>query len=103
MAMTLESWLEADENRELCNMAGDIAWDAVAGYHEARDIAVPVTAMQCKEMAADIAFDGRSGWTYRAADDNDPAGEIAKGVLAKLGFRVATGSIGFDATLAPAI
>ena len=98
--MTLEQWLDANDNRETCNMAGDLAFDAIAGYHGARDLANEVTAETCRERAADLAFAGRKGWDFGTTDPNDPAGEIARAVLDALGWRVASGSIGFDAVLA---
>lgn len=100
---TINSWLEASkENQELVDIAGDIAFDAIAGYYDARDLPHPTTAAQCKAMAAEIAFAGRKGWGYEAADKNDPAGEVAKAVIAKHGLRISFGNIGFDAILTPA-
>lgn len=99
--MTLESWLEADANQELCDIAGGIAYDALRGYHDARDLAPPVDMIRCRQIAADIAFAGRRGWEYAAADSNDPAGEIAKKLLAQVGFQIRSGNIGFDATIQP--
>ena len=99
--VTLESWLDADENRELCNSAGDIAFDAIKGYYDARDLPAPATNVECQSRAAGIAFARRKGWTYPAVDRNDPAGELAKIVLNELGFQVRSGSIGFDATVCP--
>lgn len=97
--VTLMQWLAADDNQELCDIAGDIAYDAIAGYFDARDLPRPVTAIQCKDLAAEIAYADRDGWEYPAADKNDPTGEIAKKVLAKHGFRIRAGVIGFDAVL----
>lgn len=99
--MTLESWLDADENRDLCIMAGDIAYDALRGYFDARDRPVPMTASECRDAAADIAYAGRRGWSYQAIDANDPAGEIALKVLSRAGFQLRSGVIGFDATIQP--
>jgi len=98
--MTREQWLDASDNRELCTTAGDLAWDALAGYHGARDQAVPHTADALQEMAADYAFSKRCGSIYTALDD--PAGEIAREVLRTIGYFIRAGSIGFDAILAPA-
>jgi hypothetical protein len=95
------NWLEADDNQSLCDMAGDIAYDALRGYFDARDQASPADAARCKQMAADEGYKGRRGWDYAAADANDPAGEIAWKVLGKLGFERRSGSIGFDATIQP--
>lgn len=97
--ISLASWLEADSNRELCNMAGDIAYDAIAAYYDARDLPRPITSAEAKSLAADVAFAGRRGWEYAATDTNDPVGEIAKTVLAKLGYSVRAGTIGYDAII----
>lgn len=96
-----ESWLDAEKNRELCIIAGDIAIDALRGYYDARDIRCPNTAIECHRIAMDEAYKGRRGWEYDAADKNDPAGEIAIKVLSTLGFELRSGSIGFDATIKP--
>lgn len=94
-------WLDADDNQQLCNDAGYVAHDALRGHFDARDLVCPVTREVCKSQAEDIAFAGRRGWYYAAADENDPAGEIAKKVLAANGFCLRSGIIGFDATIAP--
>lgn len=98
---TLTQWLEAEDNAELCNSAGDLAFDAISGYFNARDQAVPVTSETCRSDAEEIAYARRKGWRYAAYDTGDPAGEIACLVLAKHGFAVRSGSIGFDATIKP--
>lgn len=99
--ITQASWLDADRNQELCDIAGDIAYDAVCGYFDARDMACPHSADACKRIAADEAYKGRRGWEYAAADQNDPAGDLALKVLASLGFKRRSGSIGYDATIQP--
>lgn len=93
------NWLDADDNRDLCDMAGDMAYDAIRGYCDARDVCSPVDANRCRQIAADEAYKGRRGWEYAAADANDPVGEIAWKVIDKLGFERRSGSIGFDATI----
>ena len=100
--MQIETWLDAEGNRDLCNIAGDLAHDTLAAYHDARDIPTPRSATECQQIAANIAFRARRGWEYAAQDDNDPAGEIAWKVLADLGFERRSGNIGFDATIIPA-
>lgn len=82
-------------------MAGDLAIDALRGYFDARDMPCPHDAEACKKIAADEAYRARRGWEYAAVDANDPAGEIAIKVLAKLGFQKRSGNIGFDATIQP--
>lgn len=99
--ITQAAWLEASDNGELVSMAGDIAWDAIAGYWDARDMPRASSAARCKEIAADEAYKARRGWEYAAADVNDPAGDLAKRVLATLGFRICAGTIGFDAVVSP--
>lgn len=100
--VTRENWLEANDNADLCNIAGDIAADAMRSYCEARDAACTLTDQAARDMAAEIAFAYRRGWDFDTSDPNDPAGDLAKRVLAKLGYCVRSGSIGFDATLQPA-
>lgn len=96
--MTLQSWLDANDNRDLVNTAGDLAADALASYYGARDLPVPASVDVLRDEAASIAFAGRDGWSYAARDENDPAGEIALAVLARRNLTLRTGSIGYDAT-----
>jgi hypothetical protein len=97
--MMISTWLAANANQELCDIAGDMAYDALAGYYAARDLYCPISVQDCKDAAAGIAFLARDGWDYPADDKNDPTGEIAKIVLARLGFQVRAGTIGYDAVL----
>jgi len=99
--MTFESWIEVRENRELCDMAGDIAADALAGYFEARDAVPPMDSMQARNVAAEIAYAHRRGWEFDTSEPDDPAGDLAKRVLASVRYRVRSGHIGFDAILQP--
>lgn len=95
------SWLDANDNAELVTMAADLALDALAAYYSARDLTNTVDVKRCREVAADEAYKGRRGWEYAAADENDPAGELAWKVLGVLGFERRSGDIGFDATIQP--
>lgn len=91
--ISLQSWLEANKNQELCDMAADIAFDAIKGYWDARDMPATITNDECKARAEKIAFARRRGWDFEG-DANDPAGDIARAILADVGFRVASGSKG---------
>jgi hypothetical protein len=98
-SITHAQWLNANDNQDLCNVAGDLAFDALAAYFDARDQAREHTASQCKDLAEDEGYKARKGWEYGSRDDSDPAGDLAKRVLERLGYRVRSGSIGYDATL----
>lgn len=97
---TMMAFAAANENAELIQMAAELACDGLASYYEARDLPMPVGLDDCISAALEIAFAGASGWSYAAADANDPAGEIALKVINRHGLMLRSGSVGFDATYA---
>ena len=96
--MRLSKWRDCNDNEEIANCAGEMAWGAICSWAQARDVKPPTTADACRELAADICVEDGG----RIVSDNDPAGDVAREVLSRNGYRVVSGHIGFDETIAKA-
>lgn len=90
--MQLTKW--ADTNAEITDVAGSLAWGALKMWFMARDQKPPFTSDDLQSQASDIGLE----WRERTFDD--PTEAIALEILARRGFRIASGSCVNDATVA---
>jgi hypothetical protein len=88
---TLTKW--ADANSEFTTVVRDMVWAHIKDWHTARDIKPEITPAACQALADQIGVE----WQGRTDEDGT---QMAVEILQRLGFRVASGTIGFDATLA---
>jgi hypothetical protein len=94
--MKLSKFRDDPDNLEIASTSGDIAWGHLKEWHQARDLEIKITAEQCRSLALDICVE--DGGRIIKADD--PVDDVAHEVLKRLGFKVTSGSIGFDAIIA---
>lgn len=87
----LTKWPEA--NVDTTEIAADMAWGAFKSWHVARDLNANVTAGDVREIADQVGVQ----WAGREGDDL--ATDVAREVLARLGFEVISGSLDGDAVL----